>query len=214
MPSRLGALLNMKTTSLEKVIYFQDYVVIDPGDTPLRQTQLLTEEEAREAMYKYGEDTFEIDMGAEAVKKLDQAEHQLQVAWRIALEELGGDRVVAEGVDQHAPEDRAVGADEAAHELERRPQHVERAQLLARRRQLGRPHDEERVHVLVDRLQQRPQERLAAREVVMEHAEVHARRVGDLAHREPCAAAAREELTARREQCAIEVPAGARWHGA
>src|SRR5204863_488355 len=36
MPSRLGALLNMKTSSLEKVIYFQDYVVIDPGDTPLR----------------------------------------------------------------------------------------------------------------------------------------------------------------------------------
>ncbi len=49
MPSRLGALLNMKTTSLEKVVYFQDYVVIDPGDTPLRERQLLTEEEAREA---------------------------------------------------------------------------------------------------------------------------------------------------------------------
>ncbi len=44
MPSRLGALLNMKTTSLEKVIYFQDYVVVDPGDTPLRAGQLLTEE--------------------------------------------------------------------------------------------------------------------------------------------------------------------------
>ena len=48
MPSRLGALLNMKTTSLEKVVYFQDYVVIDPGDTPLRPCQLLTEEEARQ----------------------------------------------------------------------------------------------------------------------------------------------------------------------
>ena len=70
MPSRLGALLNMKTTSLEKVIYFQDYVVIDPGDTPLRENQLLTEEEARQARAKYGETSFEIDMGAEAVKKL------------------------------------------------------------------------------------------------------------------------------------------------
>jgi DNA-directed RNA polymerase subunit beta' len=70
MPSRLGALLNMKTTSLEKVIYFQDYVVIDPGDTPLRECQLLTEEEARNARQKYGEGSFEIDMGAEAVKKL------------------------------------------------------------------------------------------------------------------------------------------------
>jgi len=72
MPSRLGALLNMKTTSLEKVVYFQDYVVIDPGDTPLRPCQLLTEEEARQARAKYGEETFEIDMGAEAVKKLLQ----------------------------------------------------------------------------------------------------------------------------------------------
>src|ERR1044071_4100486 len=72
MPSRLGALLNMKTTSLEKVIYFQDYVVIDPGDTPLRRGQLLTEEEAREKREKYGEKAFEIDMGAEAVFKLLQ----------------------------------------------------------------------------------------------------------------------------------------------
>jgi DNA-directed RNA polymerase subunit beta' len=70
MPSRLGALLNMKTTSLEKVVYFQDYVVIDPGDTPLRKCQILTEEEAREARAKYGADSFDIDMGAEAIKKL------------------------------------------------------------------------------------------------------------------------------------------------
>ena len=47
MPSRLGNLLDMKTTSLEKVIYFQDYVVTDPRDTPLKQQQLLTEEEYR-----------------------------------------------------------------------------------------------------------------------------------------------------------------------
>jgi DNA-directed RNA polymerase subunit beta' len=70
MPSRLGALLNMKTTSLEKVIYFQDYVVTDPGDTPLRLAQLLTEDEAREKRQKYGEGSFDINMGAEAVKKL------------------------------------------------------------------------------------------------------------------------------------------------
>ncbi|MSR58824.1 MAG: DNA-directed RNA polymerase subunit beta' [Planctomycetaceae bacterium] len=70
MPSRLGALLNMKTSSLEKVVYFQDYVVLDPGDTPLRANQLLTEEEARQARAKYGESSFEIEMGADAVKKL------------------------------------------------------------------------------------------------------------------------------------------------
>ena len=70
MPSRLGALLNMKTTSLEKVIYFQDYVVIEPGDTPLKKCQMLTEEEARQARRDYGDGNFEIGMGAEAVKKL------------------------------------------------------------------------------------------------------------------------------------------------
>jgi DNA-directed RNA polymerase subunit beta' len=69
MPSRLGSLLAMKTSSLEKVIYFQDYVVINPGDTPLKPQQLLTEEEYRSAREQYGE-TFEADMGAEAVRKL------------------------------------------------------------------------------------------------------------------------------------------------
>jgi DNA-directed RNA polymerase subunit beta' len=69
MPSRLGTLLDMKTTSLEKIIYFQDYVVIDPGETTLKPRQLLTEEEFRKAREHYG-DAFEADMGAEAVKKL------------------------------------------------------------------------------------------------------------------------------------------------
>jgi len=69
MPSRLGNLLDMKTTSMEKVVYFQDYVVVDPGDTPLKARQLLTEEEFRAAKEQYG-DAFEADMGAEAVRKL------------------------------------------------------------------------------------------------------------------------------------------------
>jgi DNA-directed RNA polymerase subunit beta' len=69
MPSRLGTLLDMKTSSLEKIIYFQDYVVVDPGDSPLKERQLLTEEDFRKARESYG-DTFEADMGAEAIKKL------------------------------------------------------------------------------------------------------------------------------------------------
>src|SRR5271166_3526190 len=69
MPSRLGTLLNMKTTSLEKIIYFQDYVVTEPGDTPLKKHQLLTEDDFRKARESYG-DGFEAEMGAEAVKKL------------------------------------------------------------------------------------------------------------------------------------------------
>jgi DNA-directed RNA polymerase subunit beta' len=70
MPSRLGNLLNMKTTSLEKIIYFQDHVVIHRGDTDLEPQQLLTEEEFREARNQWGEGSFEVDMGAEAIRKL------------------------------------------------------------------------------------------------------------------------------------------------
>jgi DNA-directed RNA polymerase subunit beta' len=69
MPSRLGTLLDLKTSTLEKVVYFQDYIVIDPGDTPLEDKQLLTEEEFRQARAKYGAE-FDADMGAEAVKKM------------------------------------------------------------------------------------------------------------------------------------------------
>ena len=70
MPSRLGTLLAMKTTSLEKVIYFQDYVVVDPGATALKKQQLLTEEEYRKARQEYGDGAFKAEMGAEAVRKL------------------------------------------------------------------------------------------------------------------------------------------------
>ncbi len=70
MPSRLGTLLKMKTASLEKVIYFQDYVVVDSGETDLDVGQLLPEEEYRRAREEYGEGTFEVAMGAEAIHKL------------------------------------------------------------------------------------------------------------------------------------------------
>ncbi|MEM7233178.1 MAG: DNA-directed RNA polymerase subunit beta', partial [Planctomycetota bacterium] len=69
MPSRIGNLLDMKTAHLERIVYYQDYVVIDPGDTPLEEKQLLSEEEFRYAREKYG-DTFEADMGAEAIRTM------------------------------------------------------------------------------------------------------------------------------------------------
>ena len=69
MPSRLGALLGMRTTDLEKIIYFQDYVVVDPKDTPLKERQALSEDEYRAALDKYG-DSFEAQIGAEAIKQL------------------------------------------------------------------------------------------------------------------------------------------------
>jgi len=69
IPNRLGTLLGMKGTDLEKIIYFQDYVVTDPGQSALKVGQLLTEEDYREANHKYG-NAFKAAMGAEAIKVL------------------------------------------------------------------------------------------------------------------------------------------------
>ncbi|RKD30940.1 DNA-directed RNA polymerase subunit beta' [Thermohalobacter berrensis] len=69
IPSRMGLILDMSPRALEKVLYFASYVVIDPGDTPLSEKQLLNEKEYREAREKYGSQ-FKAGMGAEAVKEL------------------------------------------------------------------------------------------------------------------------------------------------
>src|SRR6266516_3296233 len=69
MPSRLGLMLDMSARQLERVIYYEDYIVVDPGQTPLQKTQLLNEVEFREAQEQYGEG-FTAGMGADAVKKL------------------------------------------------------------------------------------------------------------------------------------------------
>ncbi|MBD3415340.1 MAG: DNA-directed RNA polymerase subunit beta', partial [Candidatus Aminicenantes bacterium] len=69
LPSRLGLLLDLKIKDLEKVLYFESYIVIDPGDTPLKIKQLLAEDEYKEAQTKYG-DLFKASIGAEAIKTL------------------------------------------------------------------------------------------------------------------------------------------------
>jgi DNA-directed RNA polymerase subunit beta' len=69
IPSRMGLLLDMSPRTLEKVLYFASYIVIDPGETPLGKKQLLTEGEFREYREKY-ENAFKAGMGAEAIKKL------------------------------------------------------------------------------------------------------------------------------------------------
>ena len=69
MPSRLGNLLAMKTSDLEKIIYFQDYVVTDPGDTDLSYQQVLEEAEYQVAREKHGS-AFTAMMGAEAIREL------------------------------------------------------------------------------------------------------------------------------------------------
>ena len=72
IPSRMGLILDMSPRSLEKVLYFASYVVLDPKDTPLEKKQILTEKDYREAVEKYGYDGFVAGMGAESVKILLQ----------------------------------------------------------------------------------------------------------------------------------------------
>ncbi|MBU6410514.1 MAG: DNA-directed RNA polymerase subunit beta', partial [Verrucomicrobia bacterium] len=68
MPSRIGLALDMTARHLERVIYYEDYLVIDPGNTPLKPNQLLNENEYREARETYGAEAFTAKMGAEAVR--------------------------------------------------------------------------------------------------------------------------------------------------
>ena len=68
LPSRIGLLLDMQLKQLERVLYFESYVVIEPGLTALEKFQLLTEDEMLEAQDEYGEDAFSAGIGAEAVK--------------------------------------------------------------------------------------------------------------------------------------------------
>ncbi len=70
MPSRFGLLLEMTMRDLEKVIYYENYIVIEPGRTSLEEKQLLTEQEYQAAQEEFGEDAFVAKMGAEAIKDL------------------------------------------------------------------------------------------------------------------------------------------------
>ena len=70
MPSRIGLMLDLTARHLERVIYYEDYIVVDPGNTPLEKGAILTEEEFRNAEDEYGYDSFEAGMGAEAIQKM------------------------------------------------------------------------------------------------------------------------------------------------
>ncbi len=67
-PSRIGAILDLSSSVLERVLYYEDYLVTDPGETPLKEYQLLSEPEYNEAVAKYGVEAFEAGMGAEVIR--------------------------------------------------------------------------------------------------------------------------------------------------
>src|SRR5690554_3551114 len=69
LPSRIGLMLDMTLREIERILYFESFVVVDPGMTPLERGQLLTDEQYLEAIEQYGDD-FDARMGAEAVREL------------------------------------------------------------------------------------------------------------------------------------------------
>jgi len=70
LPSRIGLLMDMTLKDIERVLYFENYVVVEPGLTPLEERQLLSEEQFLDAQDEYGEDAFTAMIGAEALKKM------------------------------------------------------------------------------------------------------------------------------------------------
>ncbi len=74
MPSRIGNILGMTSADLERIIYYEEYVVLDSGSTTLEKKQLLNDVELREAQEKWGTEAFRVGMGAEAVRELLEKE--------------------------------------------------------------------------------------------------------------------------------------------
>ena len=91
MPSRIGLLLDISARQLERVIYYEDYIVTEPGNTALELGQLLTETELREAEDTYGDGSFRAGMGAEALQDLLK-QVDLTALAKVLEEELGTTR--------------------------------------------------------------------------------------------------------------------------
>ncbi len=95
IPSRIGIVLEIPPKSLEKVLYFSAYIVLDPGNTPLVEKQILAEKEYREIYETYG-NTFRVGMGAEAIKELLQnvnVKQEIEILKSELIEASGQKRV-------------------------------------------------------------------------------------------------------------------------
>ncbi len=93
LPSRIGTLLDMTLKDLERVLYFESYIVTDPGETPLRKKEILTETRYRKLVEEFGFGSFEAGMGAEAVRLLlrDLNLEQLAVELRTEMMETASE---------------------------------------------------------------------------------------------------------------------------
>ena len=100
LPSRIGNVLDLTLKELEKVLYFEAWIVMDPKTTSLRKKELLSEEEVHELREQYGEDAFEVGIGAEAVRKLleeldlDQMDGELREELKTAVSDTKKKKLV------------------------------------------------------------------------------------------------------------------------
>ena len=94
LPSRIGQLLDLSLRDLERILYFESYAVIDPGDTELTEGEMLTEERFREMREAYGPDAFEARMGAEAIRELlsrvdsDELSEELRIVMKTETSQI------------------------------------------------------------------------------------------------------------------------------
>src|SRR5258708_25197997 len=94
LPSRIGHLLDISLRDLERILYFESYVVIDPGETELKEQELLSEERFRELRDQHGEGAFTAKMGAEAIKELlsridvDEMSEELRIIMRTETSQI------------------------------------------------------------------------------------------------------------------------------
>jgi len=93
LPSRIGLLLDMTLKDLERVLYFENYIVIEPGMTPLQARELLSEDQYQNAVEEYGEDSFRYGIGAEAIRDILSSINleELRNEMRIDLKETGSE---------------------------------------------------------------------------------------------------------------------------
>jgi DNA-directed RNA polymerase subunit beta' len=94
LPSRIGHLLDISLRDLERILYFESYVTIDPGETELKDRELLSEERFREVRDKFGLDSFDARMGAEAIKELlsridvDELSEELRIVMKTETSQI------------------------------------------------------------------------------------------------------------------------------
>src|SRR3981189_1376082 len=93
LPSRIGLLLDMTLKDLERILYFEYYVVLEPGLTALKDRQLLSEDEYLKAQDEYGQDSFTAMIGAEAIRELLKAPdpRKLEASLRVEMQETESD---------------------------------------------------------------------------------------------------------------------------